>query len=166
VTGDSTDPGNGYNCYCKVGTRTAQYSWLQRGSVTGQWNWADSYVNQIYWNSQFQNDFAIFLSNNKNVPYVQLGYSAIRAAVQSDIDAMGSFGAWVKGGVLSSSQANEVNTDAGLVIAPTIQTQGWYLLVKDPGPTVREERGSPIVKFYYFDGGSVQQIDMSSTDVE
>lgn len=166
VTGEPGNPGNGYNSYAKVGTRTAQYSWLQQGSVTGAWDWADSYVNQMYWNSQFQNDFAIFLSNNKSVPYVQLGYSAIRSALQSDIDAMGRFGAWVAGGVLSSEEAQEVNADAGLNIAPTIQTQGWYLLVADPGSTVRAERGSPIVKYYYFDGGSVQQINMSSTDVE
>ena len=166
VTGEAGSPGNGYNCYAKVGTRTAQFSWLQQGSVTGAWSWADSYINQIYWNSQFQNDFAVFLTNNKNVPYTQLGYSAVRAAIQSDIDAMGSFGAWVAGGTLSSEEANQVNTDAGLIIAPTIQTQGWYLLVADPGSTVRGERGSPIVKFYYFDGGSVQQINMASTDLE
>lgn len=166
VTGEPGNPGNGYNSYAKVGTRTAQYSWLQQGSVTGDWSWADSYVNQIYWNSQFQNDFAIFLTNNKNVPYTPVGYSAVRSALQSDIDAMGAFGAWKAGGVLSSEEAQEVNADAGLIIAPTIQTQGWYLLVADPGSTVRQERGSPVVKFYYFDGGSIQQINMSSTDVE
>lgn len=166
VTGDPRDPGNGYNSYCKVGTRTAQYSWLQLGSVTGAWKWASSYINQIYWNSQFQNDFAVFLSNNKNVPYAQIGYSAIRSALQSDIDAMGSFGAWVAGGTLSSAQANEVNTDSGLNIAPTIETQGWYLLVQDPGPSVRAVQGSPTVKFYYFDGLSVGSIFMTSTDLE
>jgi Protein of unknown function (DUF3383) len=166
VTGDPSDPGNGYNCYCQVGTRTGQYSWLQRGTVTGAWKFAASYINQIYWNSQFQNDFAIFLSNTKNVPYAQIGYSAIRASLQSDIDAMGSFGAWVAGGVLSSSQAQQVNNDSGLSIAGTIQTQGWYLLVKDPGPTIRQAGGSPIVKFYYFDGLSVGQLNMASVDLE
>ena len=167
VTGEPGNPGNGYNSYAKIGTRTAQYSWLQQGSVTGAWNWASSYVNQIYWNSQFQNDFAIFLTNNKNLPYVQMTYSAIRSALQSEIDAMGAFGAWVAGGELSSEQAQEVNAlCGGLNVAPIIQTQGWYLYVAAPPPSVQQEQGSPTVIFVYFDGLSIGALSMASVDVE
>lgn len=157
---------NGYNCYANVATRTAQFQWFQPGSISGAWDWADSYINQIYWNSQFQNDFAVFLSNTPAVPYNQTGYNSIRQALSSDIVAMGNFGAWVSGVMLSGNEANEVNIAAGRTISTTLQQQGWYLLVADPGPTVRQARGSPIVKFFYTDGGSVQVINMSSTDVE
>lgn len=167
VTGDPGNPGNGYNSYAQIGTRTAQYNWLQQGSVTGAWSWASSYVNQIFWNSQFQNDFAIFLTNNKNLPYVQMTYSAIRSALQSDIDAMGAFGAWVAGGTLSSEQAQQVNAlCGGLNVAPIIQTQGWYLYIAAPSPSVQQQQGSPTVIFAYFDGLSIGSLSMASVDLE
>jgi hypothetical protein len=167
VTGDPDNPGNGYNCYARVGTRQGQFSWLQRGTVTGAWKYADSYINQIYWNALFQNDFAIYLNQVGFIPYTTPGYTGIRQSIMSDIVAMGAFGAWVAGGTLSSEQANQANAlCGGLNVAPTIQTQGWYLFVADPGPTVRASRGSPIVIFLYFDGQSVNGIFMSAVDLE
>lgn len=157
---------NGYNTYCNVATRTTQFQWLQRGTVSGDFKWADSYVNQIFWNSVFQNDFAELLTQVPAIPYNPDGYNMIRQSLAADIVAMGAFGAWVAGGVLSGSETVAVNTAAGIPIASTIQSQGWYLLVSDPGATVRGNRGSPIVKFFYFDGQSVQTIIMSSVDVE
>lgn len=157
---------NGYNAYVNVATRTTQFQWLQRGKVSGSWVWADSYINQIYWNAQFQNDLALYESQVSNIPYTADGYGALRQACMSDIIAMGAFGAWSAGVTLSDAQAAEVNADAGLTIAPTLQQVGYYFLAADPGPTVRAARGSPILKFYYTDAGSVNQINLSSTDVQ
>jgi hypothetical protein len=166
VTGTNENPGNGYNTYASFATRTSKFQWLQLGTVSGPFDWADSYVNQIYWNSQFQNDFATYESNVKNIPYTQQGYGGIHQALAADIQTMGSFGAWVAGVELSSEQQAEVNSAAGIAIANVLMTQGWYLLVADPGSSARQARSSPIVQYYYCDGESVQAINMSSTDVQ
>lgn len=158
--------GNGYNSYCNVATGTAAFQWFQPGSISGVWIWADPYVDQIFWNERFQNDFAELLTQVPAVPYTQAGYNMIRQALMPDIIAMGNFGAWVAGVALSGSQQVAVNTAAGRVIAPILQSQGWYLLVQDPGANVRNARGSPTVTFWYTDGGSVQKISMGSIDVE
>lgn len=158
---------NGYNCYASVATRTGQFAWFQPGSISGSWKWIDSYFNQLYYNALFQSDYATFLTNTPNVPYNTQGYTAIRGAISSDIKQMGDFGAWVAGGELSGLQIAQVNAACGgLNVAATIESQGWYQYVADPGPTVRQARGSPINKFFYFDGESVQMINMSSTDVQ
>lgn len=158
--------GNGYNAYCDVATRTAQFQWLQPGSISGAWDWADSYVNQIFWNSRFQNDFAELLTQVPSIPYTQAGYNMIRESLSADIQAMGAFGAWRSGVELSGSQTVAVNTAAGLNIATILETQGWYLQVKDPGSSVRSSRGSPTTTFWYTDGQSIQQITMASIDIE
>ncbi|HVN43475.1 MAG TPA: DUF3383 domain-containing protein [Steroidobacteraceae bacterium] len=157
---------NQYNAYCDVATRTAAFQWLQPGQVSGAWAWLDSYINQIYWNSVFQNDFAELLSQTPAIPYTAAGYNLIREALNPDIQAMGAFGAWVPGVELSGSQQVAVNTAAGLTIAPILQSQGWYLQITDPGAAARATRSSPIVTFWYCDGGSIQQINMASIDVE
>lgn len=157
---------NGYNAYCNIATRTAQFQNFQPGQISGDWDWADSYANQIYWNSRFQNDLMNFLEVLKAVPYNPRGFTSIREALASAIADMGSFGAWVPNVELSSTQALAVNTAANATIAPTIESQGWYLQVDDPGPTVRQERGSPICNFWYTDGESVQVINMASVDIQ
>lgn len=157
---------NGYNAYCGVATRTAAFQWFQPGQISGTWKWIDPYVDQIYWNARFQNDFAELLTQVPAIPYTPTGFNTIRQALMPDIVAMGEFGAWVAGVQLSGSQQVAVNTAAGLNIAQTLSNQGWYLQVKDPGPTVRAARGSPDVTFWYTDGGAIQQINMASVDVE
>ena len=158
--------GNQYNAYCAVATRTAAFQWMQPGQISGAWDWADSYVNQIFWNARFQNDFAELESQVPSIPYTQAGYNMIREALSADIQAMGAFGAWQAGVELSGSQIVAVNTAAGIQIAATLQSQGWYLQVLDPGSTVRGARGSPTVTFWYTDGQSIQQITMGSINVE
>ena len=64
---------------------------------------------------------------------------------------------------LSESQKATVQQEAGLDISSALEVQGWYLQILDPDTTVRAERGTPIVNFWYMDGGSIQKITGTST---
>ena len=67
---------------------------------------------------------------------------------------------------LTASQRAQANTQAGLRIDDQLSSLGWYLQVTDPlSASVRTERGSPIVNFWYCDGGSIQKLVVSSTTV-
>jgi len=81
------------------------------------------------------------------------------------IQAALSFGSIQTGITLSESQKATVNQDAGLDVSGTIQALGYYLQILDPGAQVRSNRGSPIVNFWYTDGGSIQKINVSSVDI-
>jgi len=39
------------------------------------------------------------------------------------------------------------------------------LQVLDPGAQVRGNRGTPVINFWYTDGGAVQQITLASIDI-
>jgi hypothetical protein len=90
----------------------------------------------------------------------------IRASLTDPINQAQNFGAFQPGVTLSNLQAIEVNTAAGLNIAPTITNVGWYLQVKDASPQTRAARGSPPCTFWYADGGSVQRINLASIEVQ
>ena len=62
--------------------------------------------------------------------------------------------------MLAANQIAAVNAAAGKNIAPTISSQGWYLLIVPATPTLRASRGPRQVTFYYADGGSVQSINL------
>lgn len=156
---------NGYNFGGAYGAANQNFVWLQNGQVTGPFAWFDSYINQVYYNNQFQIALLNFLGTVKSVPYNAAGNSAIEQALAPVIAAGLNFGAWAPG-TISADQANDVNTMAGSNISNTLQTQGWYLQVLQASAAVRAKRGSPPCTFFYLDRGSVQMINLSSVAVQ
>jgi hypothetical protein len=158
--------GNGYNYYGAFATANQAFTGYQRGTVTGPFQWADSYFNQIYMRNQFQLDLMELLQNTNSISYNPVGNSMVETALADTIQQMLDFGAITENVTLSSSQIAEVNQDAGANIAGVLQTRGWYLQIGIASPTSRQSRSSPPITFWYVDGGSVQAIRMASIVVQ
>ncbi len=157
---------NGYNFYGDYATSSQQFRFLQPGSVGGTFAWLDSYINQIWLNSQLQQSLMNLLENAGSVPYNNDGYSLIDASCAGPINAALNFGAIRSGVALSPAQIAAVNASAGEKIDTVLSSRGWYLQIKDPGAVVRAARGTPIITLYYMDGGSIQTIVMASILVQ
>ncbi len=157
---------NGLNFYGLYATSADQFGFLYPGSVTGPYLWADSYVNQIWLNSAFQDALMTLLTQSRSIPYNDAGYTMIAAALADPINDALNFGAIRPGVTLSAAQISEVNGAAGIEIAPTLQTRGWYLQISDASPAVRAARQSPPCTFWYTDGQSVQRISLASLEVQ
>jgi hypothetical protein len=157
---------NGYNFYGSYATASQGFNWLFPGSVSGLFQWADSYVNQIWMNSGFQLALVQLMLNTKSIPYNNAGYSLIRAACMAPINAGLNFGAINPGVVLSPAQIAEVNTAAGIAIDAALFSQGWYLQILPATAQVRGNRTSPPMNFWYMDGGSVQSISLASIEIQ
>lgn len=159
------DFGNGYNYYGAVGAANAGFLWFQRGTVTGKFRWADSYANQVWMNNQFQLALAQLATNSKSIPFNPAGANLIEAAMADPIQAAGTFGVFAPG-TISNAQIAEVNAAAGANIAPSLQTQGYYLQVLQQSSAVRLNRGPWAITFWYLDRGSVQSFSVSSVAVQ
>jgi hypothetical protein len=59
-----------------------------------------------------------------------------------------------------------VDTAAGLIIDPTLATIGYYLQVLPATSTQRNNRQSPTCTLWYMDGGSVNQLNLASIDIQ
>jgi Protein of unknown function (DUF3383) len=156
---------NGYNFYGAYATASTNFLFFYPGSMSGPFLWIDSYINQIWMNSGFQNALMTLLTTVPSVPYNPAGYSLIESSLSGQINSALNFGAIRAGVVLSATQVIAANNLAGLTISTTLNQQGWYLQVLDPGATVRQARGSPVCTFWYMDGQAVQQINLTSIDV-
>lgn len=157
---------NGYNCYAVFATANQNFTEFQPGSISGEFEWADSYVNEIWLNNALQLALMELLQQSNSIPYDQFGFELIKAACQDPINAALIFGAIRTGVVLSSAQAAEINAAAGASISGIIQNQGYYLQVQPVSPQVRQARTSPTINFWYTDGQSVQKINLSSVLVQ
>lgn len=172
LTANVTDPttagnllANGYNFYGAYGAANEGFIWLQEGTITGPFEWADSYENQIWLNSFFQQQLLALLQNTLSVPFSNAGAALITAACNTVIQAGLAFRAFGPDN-LSPAQIAEVNNAAGANIATTLQQQGYYLQVNLPPATVRAARGPWPITFWYIDQGAVQKINLSSVLVQ
>lgn len=158
--------GNGYNFYGAYATANQAFQFLQPGQISGDWDWIDPYVNQIYLNSQLQLALVTLLASVKSLPYNNLGYGNIRTSCLDPINEGLNNGTIQAGVALSASQAQQVNTAAGAKIDNILTNQGWYLQITPASALVRAARGSPPITFWYTDGGSIQKINLASIDVQ
>lgn len=159
------DRGNGYNFYGAYGAANQNFVWFQRGFVTGDFAWFDSYINQVWLNNAIQLALLNLLQNANSIPYNSAGNNLIAAALADPIEAGLNFGAFAPG-TISAAQIAAVNAAAGADVAATLQTQGYYLQILPASSSVRAARGSPPCKFWYLDRGSVQSITLSSIAVQ
>jgi hypothetical protein len=157
---------NKYNFVGTWATANDSFTFLNPGSITGTYLFADEFLNQVYLNSQLQLALMTLLTSMGSIPYSDSGNSLISAACQDPINEALTFGSIVPGVTLSAAQIAQVNTAAGLQIDRVLSTRGWYLKVGTATAQVRAARGTPPVTLWYMDGGSVQQINVASILVQ
>jgi hypothetical protein len=153
---------NGYSCYGDFSTANQDFLFLSNGQIGGQYEWADSYVNQIWLNNQFQLDMMVGLTSVNSIPSNTEGDTLIESFLSDTITQFSDFGGQREGVTLSSTQVAEVNAAAGLAIDGVLSTRGWYLQVLTATPQVRQARQSPPINYWYMDGQSVQVLQMAS----
>jgi hypothetical protein len=158
---------NGYNFYGAWATANQGFDFAYPGQVSGAELYLDNLLDDVWLNSLFQADLAVLMTSQatKSVPYNAQGYSLVKAALQDAINQALNFGAIRAGVTLSSAQAAEVNTQAGKAIDQVLSSTGYYLQVKDPGATARQNRQTPIINFWYTNGESVGSITLNSYNV-
>ena len=168
---------NGYSSYGAFASRNAGFTFFSDGNMPGSFPWADQYIDQIWLSAQLQLALLNLYTTVNDIPYDPTGYGLIRAALVGQATANGGVtydgpinnalnNSVIQTGVsLSSAQAAEVNNAAGASVAGTIQSNGYYLQILDPGAAARNARQTPIINLWYADGGAVQQFSMSSVDI-
>ena len=156
---------NGYSFYGAYATANDQFNFLYNGQMSGKWSWVDTFVDQVYLNAQFQLALLSLLTTVKSIPYNESGYSLIRAAMIDPISQALNFGSIRTGITMSAQQKAVVNQAAGMDVSTIIEQQGYFLQILDPGAQVRGNRGTPVINFWFTDGGAVQKITVASIDI-
>lgn len=157
---------NGYNYYGAIATRNQGFTFFYKGLMAGSpFLSIVRYVNQIWLNSQFDLQLLSYLTAVGSVGYEPADFTAIRNVLTDPIDAAISFGAIRTNVTLSAIQIAALNAAAGVNAASQVQAQGFYLQILDPGAPARALGQTPIINFWYTDGGDILQIFMDSTDI-
>lgn len=160
---------NGYTFYGSFATANDEFTFNVNGKVSGQFEWLDNYINQIYLNAQFQLSLVTMLVSYGFIPYNATGLAIHQSAIADPIKEMLNFGGivpLVDPNALSDQQKSIINTQAGIDIIPNLLSKGWATVIRIPTAQVRGNRGSFPFTFWYTDGGSVQSVTMASINVQ
>lgn len=157
---------NGVNFVGSFSTANDVFTVLYPGFVSGEFDYADSYLNEIWLTNQMQLAIVAGLVASKSVPYAGAGYALILAWLTDPVMQAVDFGMIVPGVALSTAQVAELRAQAGLDISIPLTQQGYYLQVLAATATVRAARSSPPCKIWYLDGGSIQSVSLAAISVQ
>ena len=157
---------NGYNFYGIYANATENFNFMYPGVISGQWQWADTYLNQIWLNANLQLALITLLTNVGSVPYNAQGYSLIDASCQDPINAAITYGAIRTGVALSQAQKAEIQFAIGADVSQAIEAKGFYLHIAPATAEIRAARASPSMTLYYTDGGSIHRLTLASIAIQ
>lgn len=152
-----------YSYYGKFATKNTLFNFIYKGLIVGDYVNLSAYINAIWLNESFKNAVLSGSTSTGKISYNEDGYALIRAWLSDPIKQGLNNGVIQTGVILSEAQKAQIISEAGSDITPEITANGYYLLIEDPGAGARSTGSSPIITFYYTDGGAVKKIQIAST---
>ena len=131
--------------------------------VGGTFGYVDAYIGNIWLRNALQNAILNGLQQVPRTPYNDDGYNQIRAWCADPINRGINNGVIQKGVVLSEAQKAQLYAEIGINVADDIYTDGYYLVVQDPGAQARVNRESPVCGLWYTYGGQVNKVELPAT---
>lgn len=147
-------------------TRNAEFTFANRGHLSSDtYGFYDTLIGLIWFKSCIQRAIMDGFASVNRVPYNQKGYNIVSAWIQDPINSAKNVGVIDTGMSLSNAQKAQILQEIGEDITGDLNTNGYYLEVKDPASNVRAERGSPVMNLYFSYAGSIQKAELPVTAV-
>ena len=152
-----------YSYYGNFATKNTQFDFIYKGLIVGDYLNLSTYINAIWFNSSIVNAVINGFAGVSKIAYNDAGYTLIRAWLADPINQAKNVGIIQVGVTLSEAQKAQIISEVGSDITAELYSNGYYLLVADPGAQARVTGDSPIVTLYYTDGGVVKKLQISSS---
>ena len=152
------------NYYGRYASRVENFTFLYNGAlIGGTFGYIDAYVGNVWLRNALQNAILNGLQQVSRTPYNDDGYNQIRAWCADPINRGINNGAIQKGVKLSEAQKAQLYAEIGIDVADDIYTDGYYLVVEDPGAQARANRESPVCGLWYTYGGQINKVELPAT---
>lgn len=152
------------NYYGRYASRVEDFTFLYNGAmIGGTFGFVDAYIGNVWLRNALQNAILNGLQQVPRTPYNVDGYNQIRAWCADPINRGINNGAIQKGVKLSEAQKAQLYAEIGIDVADDIYTDGYYLVVEDPGAQARANRESPVCGLWYTYGGQINKVELPAT---
>lgn len=155
------------NFYGRYATRADDFTIFAEGAMTGgNYDYIDAYLGMVWLKNSLQLACMTGFTGVSAVPYTESGYALIRAWFTDVIEQAKLNGVIRAGVTLNELQKSQLLNEIGEDKSDTINTDGYYLLVTDPGAQARQNRESPTIGLWYTYGGAVHKLDVPVTMIK
>lgn len=153
-----------YNFIGNYATRNAEFQISTFGTLIDKsYSYIDELAGQIWLANEVQRVCMDGLTTVNRAAYDEQGYTMVRNWIASVVTA-GLKNGFIQTGIsLSATQKSALTEAVGQDVSKELYTNGYILMVQDPGAEVRAERGSPDIVFYFTYGGAIHKIDIPVT---
>ena len=152
------------NYYGRYASRVEDFTFFYNGKLTGgDFGFIDAYIGNIWLRNALQNAILNGLQQVARTPYTDAGYNQIRAWCLDPINRGLNNGVIQAGLNLSEAQKAQLYNEIGIDVSEQLYTDGYFLLVDDPGAQARVERETPVCGLWYTYGGAVQKVELPAT---
>lgn len=152
------------NYYGRYASRVEDFTFFYNGKLTGgDFGFIDAYIGNIWLRNALQNAILNGLQQVARTPYTDAGYNQIRAWCLDPINRGLNNGVIQVGLNLSEAQKAQLYNEIGQDVSEQLYTDGYFLLVADPGAQARVERETPVCGLWYTYGGAVQKVELPAT---
>ncbi len=152
------------NYYGRYASRVEDFTFFYNGKIVGgDFGYIDAYIGNIWLRNALQNAILNGLQQVARTPYTDAGYNQIRAWCLDPINRGLNNGVIQAGLNLSEAQKAQLYNEIGQDVSEQIYTDGYFLLVADPGAQARVERETPVCGLWYTYGGAVQKVELPAT---
>lgn len=154
------------NFYGRYATRNDEFIEYYEGRMSGGiFGFADAFIGNLWLHNTLQVAIMSGLQKIGRVGYHDRGYTNIRAWCADPITRAKKNGVIDAGVELDEAQKATLFNEIGQDVSDEIFTNGYYLLIADPGAQARVNRDTPQLGLWYTYGGSVHRVNLPVTAV-
>lgn len=146
-------------------TRNDNFILSHNGSMLGEWDWIDTYINAVWLCNALQVQLMAMFKTANRIPYNESGYAKIRSNCKDIINRAINNGVIDLGVNISDAQKSELTTLLGGDYSDEIKNNGYYLQIVDATASIRQARKTPSINLVYTYGGSVHKLVVPATAV-
>ena len=157
--------GHKVNYMGNFATRNDNFILSYNGSMLGEWDWIDTYINAVWLCNALQVQLMAMFETANRIPYTEAGYSLIRANCKDIIERALNNGVIDVGVNMSNAQKAELTRLLGADYSQEIYTNGYFLQIVDATASIRQQRKTPSMNLVYTYGGSVHKLVVPATAV-
>lgn len=157
--------GHKVNYMGNFATRNDNFILSYNGSMLGDWDWIDTYINAVWLCNALQVQLMAMFETANRIPYTEAGYSLIRANCKDIIERALNNGVIDVGVNMSNAQKAELTRLLGADYSQEIYTNGYFLQIVDATASIRQQRKTPSMNLVYTYGGSVHKLVVPATAV-
>ncbi len=157
---------NGYSFYGTYSGNNYSTNQWYNGAITGPYLWYDAFLGQVWLNANLQKDIITLFQSETYIPYANAGRALVEGCMADTIAQFITWGGISIGTTLDTSQIQAIKNATLVDVSSSLSAKGFYLYIGPFTATMRANRTSPNVALYYDDGSAIQQLFMTSNEVQ